>query len=546
MTTTETELDVLVVGAGFAGIYQLDRLRDLGHSVQVIEAGSGLGGIWYWNCYPGARVDTEGPLYQFSYKDLWRDWEFSQLYPGWREVREYFAYVDDRLGISKDVRFDTRVESAEFDDARNQWVVRASDGTTTRATYLVPCLGFASKPYIPPIPGLDSFRGPCHHTGLWPQEGVDLAGRRVAVIGTGASGVQVIQEAAGEAAEVVVFQRTPNLAMPMGQRTLTAADWVEIKEGLPARFASRAETFAGFDFDFMPINAVDVSDEERTAGYEKLWAAGGFRFWLAVYQDTLFDQRSNDYAYAFWRDKVRARIADPRLAEKLAPTDPIHPFGVKRPSLEQNFYDVFNQDNVDLVDLRETPIEAITERGIRTADGTEREFDVIVLATGFDSVSGGLTRMDLRGTDGRLLRDKWADGVAAHLGIATSGFPNMLFLYGPQSPSGFCNGPTCAEIQGEMIVETVDHLLRRGGPRFEAAPEADEAWSTHIAELVAPTLFPLAKSWYMGANIPGKAVQSLNYPGGLPLYRQKYAECRDGGYAGFRITDVPAAAGSAR
>ncbi|MCF7550808.1 NAD(P)/FAD-dependent oxidoreductase [Pseudonocardia sp. WMMC193] len=535
-TATETELDVLVIGAGFAGVYQLDRLRDLGHNVKVYEAGAELGGIWYWNCYPGARVDTDGPLYQLAYKDLWKDWEYPVRFPGWDQVREYFAYVDAKLDISKDVRFDTRVESAEFDEERNQWVVRSSDGSITRATFVVPCLGFASKPYIPTIPGADTFRGACHHTGLWPQGGEDLKGKRVAVIGTGASGVQVIQEAARDAAELTVFQRTPNLALPMGQRTLGPEDQATIKEGLPSRFASRTTTFAGFDYDFMGVNAVDLSPEERTAGYEELWAEGGFRFWLGVYQDTLFDQQSNDYAYAFWRDKVRARIKDPALAEKLAPSEPIHPFGVKRPSLEQNYYDVYNQDNVHLVDVNETPIEAFTEKGIRTGDGTEREFDVIVLATGFDSVSGGLTRIDIRGTNGTLLRDQWAEGVDAHLGVATANFPNMLFLYGPQSPSGFCNGPTCAEVQGELIVQTVDDLLRGGKRRFESTPEADRQWSEHVAELVTPTLFGKARSWYMGYNIPGKKIQSLNYPGGLPLYQEKFGESRANGYAGFTVT----------
>jgi cyclohexanone monooxygenase len=538
-TTVDTaveELDVLVIGAGFAGIYQLDRLRALGRSVKIFEAGAELGGIWYWNCYPGARVDTEGPIYQFSREDLWRDWDFSQLYPGWEEVREYFAYLDRKLDISKDVRFNTRVAGADFDAERNQWVVRTADGATTRCTYLVPCLGFASKPYIPQLPGLDSFTGVCHHTALWPQEGLDFTGKRVAVIGTGASGVQVVQEAARDAADLTVFQRTPNLALPMGQRALTPQDQSAIKAELPKRFDDRGSTFAGFDFDFIPRNAVDLTPEERDAGYEELWQKGGFRFWLGVFQDTLFDQRSNDYAYTFWRDKVRARIEDPELAEKLAPTEPIHPFGVKRPSLEQNYYDVYNQDNVHLVDVSENPIDAITERGIRTKDGVEREFDVIVLATGFDSVSGGLTRLDIRATDGALLRDKWSSGVNAHLGIATAGFPNLLFIYGPQSPSGFCNGPTCAEIQGEMIVEMLERLLGNGRKRIESTPEADRAWSDHVADLVAPTLFGKAKSWYMGANIPGKPIQSLNYPGGLPLYRQKVAEAMAGGFAGFQIS----------
>jgi cyclohexanone monooxygenase len=539
-TTTDVveELDVLVIGAGFAGIYQLDRLRGLGHSVKVLEAGPELGGIWYWNCYPGARVDTEGPIYQFSRDDLWRDWEYTELYPDWNEVRDYFAYLDRKLDISKDVRFNTRVTAAHFHSDHNQWVVRASDGTTIRCTYLVPCLGFASKPYIPQIPGLaqDTFEGRWHHTALWPQEGLDFTGRRVAVIGTGASGVQVVQEGARDAAQLTLFQRTPNLALPMGQRKLGPADQAAIKAKLPERFEYRGNTFAGFDFDFEPRNAVELPPEERTAGYERLWQAGGFRFWLGVFQDTLFDQKSNEYAYAFWRDKVRARIKDPALWGKLAPTTPPHPFGVKRPSLEQNYYEAFNQDNVALVDLNDTPIQSVTERGILTADGVEHEFDIIVLATGFDAVSGGLTAIDIRGADGSLLRDKWASGVRTHLGVATAGFPNLLFVYGPQSPSGFCNGPTCAEIQGEMIVETLEHLLSNGHRRIEATPEAEEEWTHHVAELVAPTLFLHARSWYVGANIPGKPVQMLNYPGGLPLYRAKYAESKADNYAGFQVS----------
>jgi cation diffusion facilitator CzcD-associated flavoprotein CzcO len=539
-TTTNAveQLDVLIIGAGFAGLYQLDRLRSLGYKVKVFEAGPELGGIWYWNCYPGARVDTEGAIYQLSYKDLWKDWEYTELYPDWTEVRQYFAYVDRKLDLSRDIRFNTRVAAAHFHNDHNQWVVRCSDGTTVRCTYLVPCLGFASKPYIPPIPGLheDLFEGRLHHTALWPQEGIDFTGKRVAVIGTGASGVQVVQEAARDAAALTQFLRTPNLAIPMSQRKLTPADQTEIKAGLPERFARRGETFAGFDFDFMPTNAVDLTPEERTAGYEKLWQHGGFYFWLAVYQDTLFDPKSNEHAYTFWRNKTLARIKDPKVAEKLAPSTPPHPFGVKRPSLEQNYYDVFNQDNVSLVDLNDTPIQSITEHGILTADGVEREFDVIVLATGFDAVSGGLTAIDIRGADGLLLRDKWATGVRAHLGVATAGFPNMLFVYGPQSPSGFCNGPTCAEIQGEMIVETLDHLLKNGRRRIEATPEAEAEWTRHVAELVAPTLFLHANSWYIGANIPGKPVQMLNYPGGLPLYRQKYAESKANNFAGFQIT----------
>lgn len=537
-TTTESveELDVLVIGAGFAGIYQLDRLRDLGHSVKIWEAAPAPGGIWYWNCYPGARVDSVGPIYQFTYKDLWKDWEFPVRYPGWQELRQYFAYVDSKLDFSKDTRYNTKVVGAEFDSEANQWVVHAEDGTTVRCTYLVPCTGFGSKPYIPDFPGLDNYQGIKTHTGRWPQEGLYPRGKRVAVIGTGASGVQVIQEWSPVADELTVFQRTPVTALPMWQRIIDSDEQAEVNAWFPERIERTHNSFACFDLDFIPQNAVDATPEERNEMFEKLWQIGGFMYWVGIYQDTLFNEEANRYAYDFWRHKVRARINDPKLAEKLAPTEPIHPFGTKRPSLEQNYYEQFNRDNVHLIDINENQIETFTERGIRTADGVEHEFDIIVLATGYDNCSGGLTAMNIKGADGTTLADKWSNGVDANLGIATAGFPNLLFLYGPQSPSGFCNGPTAAEVQGEMVIELVDHMLKNGRPRFESTQQADEQWTEHIAEVVEQTLFPKAKSWYMGYNIPGKKIQSINYPAGLPSYRQKWEESRANGHPGFQMT----------
>jgi cyclohexanone monooxygenase len=345
------ELDVLIVGAGFSGVYQLYRLRDLGFKVHLAEAGSGFGGVWHWNCYPGARTDTHCQIYQFTRDDLWRDWNWSELFPTWREVREYFDYVDKRLDLRKDVSFNTRISSAEFDTARNQWVARSEDGQTFRASFLDINTGFGAKPYIPAIEGLQSFEGECHHTALWPQHGLSLAGKRVGVIGTGASGVQVSQEASLDASHLTVFQRTPNMALPMQQKKLTEEDNRKMKEEYPETFKARGGSFAGFGFDFIPENATETAPEARNATYEKLWAAGGFRYWLATYQDTLFSEEANRFAYDFWRDKVRARIKDPAVAEKLAPETPPHPFGVKRPSLEQWFYDIFNQDNVSLVDV---------------------------------------------------------------------------------------------------------------------------------------------------------------------------------------------------
>jgi cation diffusion facilitator CzcD-associated flavoprotein CzcO len=529
------ELDVLVVGAGFAGLYQLDRLRRPGYNVKVFEAGSDIGGIWYWNCYPGARVDSYEPLYQFSSEELWRDWNFSELYPSWEELRAYFRHVDKKLGLSRDIRFNIRVTGAEFDTDRDQWVVQASDGSVARAKFFVLCTGLSAIPYIPSIEGLQDFRGICHHTGLWPQEGVDFKGKRVGVIGTGASGVQIIQEVYQDAAELTVFQRTPNLALPMRQRKLDDETNRRMKETFPERFLKRAETFGGFDYDFIPKNALDVSDRERLATYEDLWNRGGFFPWIGTYQDILSNEEANDTAYAFWRDKVRARIKDPAVAEKLAPMKPLHPFGVKRPSLEQHYYEAYNQPNVQIVDLLESPIERVTPTGVKTKD-REVELDILVLATGFDFLTGGLTSIDIRGTNGQTLREKWSSGSRAHLGMASANFPNLLYIYGPQSPSAFCNGPTCAELQGDFVVGCIEHVRRNNLHRIEATPEAEEAWRDHVAELVNATLFPRAQSWYMGANIPGKKREMLVYPGGLPLYLQKCKEAADAGYAGFVLS----------
>ncbi len=526
------DLDVLVVGAGFTGLYQLHRLRQLGFSVRLFEAGADLGGIWYWNCYPGARVDTHVPMYEFSSEDLWRDWNWTERFPSWEELRRYFRYVDQKLDLSRDIAFNTRVEAAEFDEDRRRWVVRTQDGGLVSPRFLVLCTGFAAKPYIPDLKGLDRFAGVKHHTAWWPQDGLDLTGKRVGVIGTGASGVQVVQEAAAVAAELTVFQRTPILALAMQQCPLDEATQIEMKRDYPARFARRRESFGGFDLQASGKSALEVTADERRAVFEASWAAGGFSFWAATFYDVIMNLDANRTAYDFWREKVQARLRDPMLAEKLAPKQPPHPFGVKRPSLEQTYYDVFNQENVRLVDLKETPILEVTPKGVRTEE-QEYELDILVLATGFDAVTGGLTQIDIRGVEGRTLKEKWAAGARTHLGMASAGFPNLLFLYGPQSPSGFCNGPTCAELQGDWVVECLKHMRDMGVTRFETTAVAETAWKEHVEQIGAMTLFPLADSWYMGANIPGKPRELLNYPGGVPLYLQLCQESADKGYEGF-------------
>ena len=527
-------LDVLIIGAGFNGLYQLHRLREEGYSVKIYEAGAGLGGIWYWNCYPGARVDSHVPNYEFSIEQVWREWTWTERFPAWDELRRYFAFVDEKLDLSRDILFDTRVTAATFDDEAGLWRVRTADGREARARFLIPCLGFAARAYVPPFPGLENFEGPCHHTAHWPQEGLDLAGRRVGVIGTGASGVQVIQEAAKVASRLTVFQRTPMIALPMQQRQLDAETQRRQKTSYPARFRQRAVSSSSLiDVIADERGAKDVPPEQRQAIFEAAWQKGGFHFWVGTFSDILQDEESNLLAYEFWRDKTRARLADSALHEKLAPTKPLHPFGTKRPSLEQDFYDAFNRPNVELVDLRHQGIEEITARGVRTAAG-DIDLDVLVLATGFDTSTGGFAQIDFRGVAGRSLREIWADGVKTHLGYAVPDFPNMLMLYGPQSPTAFCNGPTCAEIQGDWVVDCLNHLRDRNKKRIEATDAAAEAWAAHLAEVGAATLLPKADSWYMGANIPGKRRELLYHPI-VPAYVERCAEVAARGYEGFTI-----------
>jgi cyclohexanone monooxygenase len=531
---TSEVLDTLIVGAGFSGIYLLHRLRQRGFNVRLFEAGDDLGGIWYWNCYPGARVDSHVPNYEFSLEELWRDWSWTERFPAWDELRRYFHHVDQKLDLSRDIRFDSRVTAARFDADADQWQIECADGHRIRTRFFLPCTGFAAKAYVPDFRGLGSFSGPCVHTAHWPQDGLDLGGRRVGVIGTGASGVQVIQEAGKVASHLTVFQRTPILALPMQQRALDEPSQRAMKAHYPEWFRQRAQSGGGL-FDVAPDerSALEVSAHERLAVFESAWQKGGFHFWVGTFSDILLDEQANRFAYEFWREKTRARIQDPAMAEKLAPTDPPHPFGAKRPSLEQWYYEVFNQDNVTLVDVRDESIEEITPTGVRTAS-RHYELDLLVLATGFDASTGGLTQFEIRGLSGRTLKDTWSAGVQTYLGLGIPDFPNLLMLYGPQSPTAFCNGPTCAELQGDWVVDCLCHLRDHGLTRLEAEAAAGESWTEHMADLAAGTLLPRAESWYMGANIPGKPRQLLHHLG-VQEYLAFCQESAENGYSGFEL-----------
>jgi len=532
-------LDAIIVGAGFSGLYLLDRLREKGFKVHLVEAGSDIGGIWHWNCYPGARVDTTCAIYQFSREDLWSKWDWSERFPGFAEMRAYFEFVDKELDLSRDISFQTRVRSAGFDEQSRAWQIEADTAnagrTQFRGHHFLLCTGFGTIPYTPPFDGLESFDGQYHHTGLWPQGGLDFSGRRVGIIGTGASGVQVAQEAARDASQLTIFQRTPNLCLPMQQKQLDATANRRLRKTYAESFAMRNQSFGGTDYLFDPRLTLEVSPKERNTLFENLWAQGGFWFWLANFQDMLINEDANRMAYDFWRDKVRARINDPATAEILAPTEPPHPFGTKRPSLEQWYYDIFDEGHVSLVDVKTSPIEKITPSGVITTD-SEHECDVLVMATGFDAVTGGLTNIDIRGSDGASLAEKWADGVRTYQGMANSGFPNLMVSYGPQAPTAFCNGPTSAEFQGDYIVECLLYMRERGLSRIEATPEAEEAWRKKCLELVKPTLFPKADSWYMGANIPGKKREILMYTGGVPAYMETLSACAANRYEGYALS----------
>lgn len=434
----------------------------------------------------------------------------------WQELREYFKHVDKVLDVRKDVFFNACVNSAEFDQTSNKWLVKTEDGRTARSKFLILATGFAAKRHFPDWKGLDTFKGTIHHSSFWPESGVDVKGKKVAVIGTGSTGVQIAQECAPDAAELTVFQRTPNLALPMQQRKISKEE--QDKSKYDQFFKDRMKTFAGFSYDFAQKKTFDDSPDEREMFFEGMWQRGGFEFWLATYKDMLYEMPANREAYNFWAKKTRARIQDPRKRDILAPAEPLHAFGTKRPSLEQNFYEIFNKPNVDIVDLKANPVIEVKPEGLVTADGKLHEVDILALATGFDSVTGGMKNMGLKSIDGELLSEKWKLGTWSYLGMTCNGFPNMFYLYASHGPTAFSNGPSCVEAQGDWIISAIKKIKAEGIAHINPTKEAEEAWRKDVKDIFDETLFAGTASWYTGANIPGKPIEALNYAGGLPKY----------------------------
>lgn len=502
MTTTNS-IDVLIVGAGFSGLHLLQKLRKLGFTVKIYERGSDIGGTWYWNRYPGVRVDSDCTFYQYSQDEIWKGFDWTERFPAQQELERYFKHVDDKLNLRKDIHFNTTVTSAEFCPTRNQWFVKTSaDGNTTWANTFILCTGAADYRYTPSFQGLDKFKGVTCHTRLWPKD-LNVKGKRVAVIGTGASGIQVIQTIAPEVAHLTIYQRTPNIALPMQQATIEdQRNWkFPPYEKRQQILTESRTTFSGLDMDYKQSDGADASPEERYIVFEELFKRGGFHFIGANYKDILLNREVNTAAYDFWCEKTRARINDPIKRDILAPIIPPHPFGAKRNSLEQNYYEAFNQDNVDIIDVRKSAILEITENGIKTVLEGEINAEIIVFATGFDALTGGIVNIEIKNDNNKTLQDKWKNGVWTNVGMTTADFPNMFFLYGPQAPTSFANGPSLAEIQGDWIIRTLAYMRSNGKNKIVATEEAERNWKKMIAELWNMSLCPEAESWYQGEFI---------------------------------------------
>lgn len=523
------EVDVVIVGAGLSGCYLLHKLRSRGFSVKVFETGSGLGGTWFWNRYPGARVDSTVPVYEYSIPEVWQSeaWSWKERFPARNELQSYFAHVDRILNLSIDVFFDERVDAATFDATQKTWSIQTAKGRTAQARWLILATGFAAKTSVPSWPGLHTFQGTVYHSASWPEDGVDLKGKKVGIVGTGSSGLQIAQTIADEVAELLVFQRTPNLALPLMQERLSPGDQ---KAACPTAFQSRLTTPSGHLYPVTTRKTFDDSEEERQAFYERLWQAGNFHFWVSNYSDLMTDLAANRAAYDFWAGKVRARIREPLVADLLAPVEPPHPFGAKRPALEWSWYDMFDQPGRKIVDIQNNPITLVDTHSVQMQDGSSHRLDALILATGFDSVTGGIKNIRIQGLDGRMLAEKWSDGTSTALGMMVAGFPNMFFTYGPQAPTAFANGPSCIEVQGDWLTEVLVDLRQRGLRSVDATPEGENRWKSIIDEQMAGTLYPMANSWWMGANVPGKKVEMLNYIGGLPEYSKELKRCRETDY----------------
>ena len=523
------EHDVLIIGAGVTGLYSLYRFRNLGFSVRSFEDASGIGGTWYWNRYPGARFDSESYTYGYSFsEELLQEWHWKELYSGQPENERYLNYVADKFDLRRHIRFNSRVASCVYDEEANRWELTMDDGHKARGQFLITAVGLLSAHYVPDFEGFNDFKGPWCHTGRWPKEGMDLAGKRVGVVGTGATAVQLITEIAKEVGHLTVFQRTANYCAPLRNRPITEEEQEEIRKRYPEIFEKCLETSGSFMHEFDTRSALSVSEAERIEQYERLWDEPGFAKWLSNFYDVMMPGPANEDYAEFFRNKIRERVKDPVVAEMLAPKD--HMFGSKRLPCESGYYEVYNQDNVLLVDVKKAPIQRITENGIQTADA-HYEFDVIIYATGYDAVTGSLNRMSIQGQGGLTLQEKFAAGPRTFMGIQSVGFPN-LFTVNAASVGNFVRA---AEPLVEWISECVAYVRDNGYHCIQPTQLAEDDWTQHMIDGGENILRTQADNWFVGANIPGKARFLLTAPDTAPVMRARRAEVASGGYTGFNL-----------
>ncbi|MDN5938485.1 MAG: NAD(P)/FAD-dependent oxidoreductase [Salinisphaera sp.] len=525
------QLDAIVVGAGFSGLRVLHEMREQGLSVQVFEAGTDVGGTWYWNRYPGARTDTESWCYAYQFsKEIQDEWVWTERFPTQPQAQAYLQFVVERLDMRKDIAFQTRVNAAHYDEARNLWSVTTDAGETYTCSYFIPAPGPLSLPYKPDFPGLDGFTGEWVITGKWPKEGLDVTGKRVVCIGAGATAVQVIPIVAKTAGHLTVLQRTPNYVMPARNYPLTDDDRQEIHANYDTIWAQANEQFFGMPMPPSGRLATEAGAAERQQIFEWGWEIGGFRFLFQTFDDLITDLTANEYAAEFVREKIRAIVNDPVTAELLCPKD--YPLAGKRPPLGHFYYETYNRDNVSLVDVRDNPITQITADGVCTEDGTVHAADVIIFATGFDAVTGPLTAMDIRGRGGVSLAEKWAQGPRTYLGLEVDGFPNMFPMCGPQT--SFANLPPVLEGIAAWIGNAIRYMRQNDLTAMEPTPDAVEHWDQRVREIVKATVLPHGpNSWFLGANIPGKPQVVQYYFGGAGAYRQECEAAAQSGYEGF-------------
>jgi len=531
---TAASYDVVVVGAGFAGMYMLHRLRGLGLSARVYEQGGDVGGTWYWNRYPGARCDVESMQYSYSFSDeLQQEWDWSERYAPQPEILKYANHVADRFNLRSDIQLNTRVDRAAFEQRTNIWTVTTSDGTSVTAKFVVLATGCLSNARMPDIKGLSDFKGKVYHTGHWPHEPVDFTGQRVGVIGTGSSGIQSVPVIAEQASHLTVFQRTANFSIPARNAALTAEERQSFRQNYPEiRRLAREEMRNGIVQELPDRGALDDGNNERRAKYESRWNYGGLTF-MGVYNNLALDKAANDTAADFVREKIGEIVEDPEAARLLQPNN--HPIGSKRICIDTDYFATFNRDNVTLVDIKSNPIEQILLNGVRTG-GKDYEVDALVLATGFDAMTGSVAKIDIRGRDGQTLNQKWAEGPRTYLGLMSAGFPNLFIITGPGSPSVLSNMIVSIEQHVDWIADCIGYMRDRDFDAMEAKKDAEDSWVAHVNDTAYTTLFPQANSWYMGANIPGKPQIFMPYIGGVGIYRQICNNVAAKGYKGFTMT----------